>query len=403
MLILLVFLTSFLIAADATTVKVGVYDNPPKVYRDANGNVTGFWAEMVNSIAADEGWDVQYVYGTFADGLARLEKNEIDIMVDVTYTDDRAAKYAFANETVLIDWSVVYVRADSGIESPLDLEGKRIAVLKGSSNYVGPAGIRNVLSSFEVNAQFVETSSYDEAFALVRRGEAVAVVTNRFYGNAHKGNDLKETTMLLSLGKSKFALTKGAARTPELIGKLDARLHNLKMNLQSVYYSASKKYLGGTSVEVFEVLPPWVPWAFGGLLIVLACAAAAILLLRESEQLYRSLVEKSPIPMVVLDLKGRVTGANTAILARTGYKLSEVSGKHYAELIEKESVDVANAEFKRRLAGVPGRDVEVKIRTKSGLVKQFVMRGEPISKKGKVAVLVVFREIAKGKTAGRRA
>lgn len=400
--VLLVFLAPFL-AASNNTIRVGVYDNSPKIYKDANGNITGFWAEIVNSIAADEGWDVQYVHGTFAEGLARLERNDIDVMVDVTYSDARAAKYDFTDENVLVEWSLVYVKAGSTIESPLDLQGKRIAVLNGSSNYVGSAGIKPVLSSFGVNATFIETGSYEEAFELVRRGDADAAVCNRFFGAEHAGSDLKETTILLSPGKSKFALTKNATRNPELIAKIDSRMRSMKADSQSAYYKASEKFLGSkTSIEILEVVPAWVFWAFGGLLVLVACALVAIYSLRESEQLYRSLIENSPIPMLTLDLNGRIKGANRAILVRTGYKLSEIAGKPFSGLIDKGSADIADAEFKRRIAGVPGRDVQIGMKSKSGLQKWFVIREERISKGGAVAVLVVFTDVTSKAAGGKR-
>jgi len=289
---------------------------------------------------------------------------------------------------------VVYAKPGSGIESPLDLQGKRIAVLAGASNYVGPLGIKSVLANFEVRAEYIEAASYDEAFAMVRDGRADAVVTNKYYGAAHAGLDLQATPMLLAPGKSKFGLPKNASRNAVLIEEIDSSMRSMKMHSGSTYYAASNKFLGGTTyVEVFEIVPPWMFWAVGILLVLVVSGAVAIYMLRESEQLYRSLVDNSPIPMMTLDLKGRIGGANRAMLARTGYKLSELKGMHLSELVGKESADVADAEFKRNVAGVPGRDIQIMIKAKSGLQKWFMARGQHISKKGAAAVLVVFTDV----------
>ncbi|HUC90060.1 MAG TPA: transporter substrate-binding domain-containing protein [Patescibacteria group bacterium] len=75
--------------AKAQTVKVGVYDNPPKIYLDKTGKPQGLYADIVNAIAAKEGWNVEYVPGTWNEGLQRLENGQIDIMVDVAVSDER--------------------------------------------------------------------------------------------------------------------------------------------------------------------------------------------------------------------------------------------------------------------------------------------------------------------------
>ncbi|MGD0709291.1 MAG: hypothetical protein ABSA51_12715, partial [Anaerolineaceae bacterium] len=35
-------------------VRVGVYENPPKIYTDSDGTVSGFWPALINSIAQKE-------------------------------------------------------------------------------------------------------------------------------------------------------------------------------------------------------------------------------------------------------------------------------------------------------------------------------------------------------------
>ncbi len=46
------------------TVKVGVYDNYPKIYKDEQGNIKGFWADITNYIAEKEHWNLIYDFGT---------------------------------------------------------------------------------------------------------------------------------------------------------------------------------------------------------------------------------------------------------------------------------------------------------------------------------------------------
>ena len=43
------------------TVRVGVYQNEPKVFMDENGHASGFFVDLLEEIAAREGWTLVYV------------------------------------------------------------------------------------------------------------------------------------------------------------------------------------------------------------------------------------------------------------------------------------------------------------------------------------------------------
>jgi ABC-type amino acid transport substrate-binding protein len=116
-------------AAGDRVVNVGVYENPPKVFTSESGTPSGIFIDIIESIAASEGWTLHYVPGTFAEGLARLKTGEIDLMPDVAFSADRAKTYSFPTVPVLSSWSQVYARKGSGIESLLDLNGRRVVVL----------------------------------------------------------------------------------------------------------------------------------------------------------------------------------------------------------------------------------------------------------------------------------
>lgn len=137
-------------ADDSLTVRVGIYENSPKIFTDEEGNASGFWPDIIEYIAAEEGWQIDYVPGSWTECLDRLESGEIDVMPDVAYTEERGELYDFSNETVYVSWSGVYVRERSDIQSLIDLEGKNIAVLKGSVNVEGQEGIKALVSAFHI-------------------------------------------------------------------------------------------------------------------------------------------------------------------------------------------------------------------------------------------------------------
>src|SRR3989304_372110 len=54
--------------------------------------------------------------------------------------------------------------------------------------------------------------------------------------------------------------------------------------------------------------------------------------LRESEEMYRSIVELAPDGIVTVDMKGVVTSCNTATTRISGFSKDEIVGKHISKL-----------------------------------------------------------------------
>ncbi len=71
-------------------IRVGVYDNLPMVSFDRGGRGTGLFPELLEHIAPQEGWTLEYVAGTWAECLERLDRGKLDVLVSIAYTDERA-------------------------------------------------------------------------------------------------------------------------------------------------------------------------------------------------------------------------------------------------------------------------------------------------------------------------
>jgi len=279
-LVALLLVTCSHVALADVVVRVGVYDNPPKEYVDDAGVARGLFPELVDSIASEEGWTVHYVPGTWTECLERLEAGEIDLLVDVAYSGPRAALYDFTNETVLVNWGIIYARRGLHVLSLVDLQGLRIAVMRDSTHTVDPGGIVDLTERFAITCSFVEADDYAGVFQLLADGKADVGVVNRIFGLQFESKyPVERTPILFNPIELRFALPKDGPLTPYLIDRIDRRLVHLKANPESVYYQALARNLFVS--EQPAVVVRWPPWltptlASAGALIAALIAAYAV-------------------------------------------------------------------------------------------------------------------------------
>ena len=237
--------------AGGRQVRVGVYENEPKVFTDASGKPAGIFIDIIEYIARVEGWSLKYVHGTWAEGLDRLGNKEIDLMPDVALNSDREKLYSFHTVPVLSSWSQVFARKGSGIQSILDLHGKRVLVLKGS---VQQERFSRFTFGFDLNLILVDVPDYATMFAEVAAGRADAAVSNRFYGMVHaRKAGLEDTAVVFDPADLFFAAPLDAPQ--DLRQAIDRHLKELRQDSRSVYYTSLKKW---TSEDVAFRVPMWV-------------------------------------------------------------------------------------------------------------------------------------------------
>ncbi|HQP25727.1 MAG TPA: transporter substrate-binding domain-containing protein [Smithellaceae bacterium] len=259
--------------AENPVVKVGVYENAPKVFTNESGKSSGIFIDIIEYIAKSEGWKLEYVPGTWAEGLDRLERGEIDLMPDVALTAEREKKFSFHKIQVLSSWFQAYARKGSGLQSILDLNGKRIAILEQS---VQEEAFIRFSRGFGLNVTLVSVPDYKTMFEMVARGDADAAVTNQFYGAMHaRKYDLVDTAVVFEPSALFFAAPKNAS--PELLDAIDRHLSILKKDTRSAYYAILKRW---TSEEVRFKFPAWLQIVFLIVGVVLLTSLAGSFVLK---------------------------------------------------------------------------------------------------------------------------
>lgn len=250
-------LVCFAVAPEAQAgpnLRVGVYQNSPKIALSDSGRPEGIFIDLIEAIARSEGWSLEYVPGTWAEGLDRLLAAEIDLMPDVALARERQALYAFHREPVLSDWFQVYARQGSRIRAITDLDGKRVAMLERS---IQQEAFEKAVVGFDLRVHLVPFADYETAFASVESGQTSAVIANRFYGAAHlTSSHLEDTAIIFNPTRLYFAAPKGSDQA--ILDAIDQHMQAMKRDPTSAYYRALQKW---TSEDAGFRFPAWLKGA----------------------------------------------------------------------------------------------------------------------------------------------
>ncbi|MGD9209805.1 MAG: transporter substrate-binding domain-containing protein, partial [Desulfobacteraceae bacterium] len=230
------------------TIRVGAYNNPPKVFIDSSAKFAGIFPDLLNYIAAKEKWRLKWIRKIWTEPLSHPKDNHIDIMVDIAYSKKQAAIYDFNQETVFLDWGTLYSRVGFEANSFLDLKGRTIAVMQGGIHTDGAQGIKAILNQFDIDCRLITVKDYATVFSLISSGKADAGVVNRLFGVLHEKNArVIHSPIIFNPINLKFAFPKAAPLTPYLKERIDLHLKVLKNNSKSIYHKIIGHYFSGSS------------------------------------------------------------------------------------------------------------------------------------------------------------
>ncbi|WP_419662427.1 PAS modulated sigma54 specific transcriptinal regulator, Fis family [Desulfosarcina variabilis str. Montpellier] len=229
---------SSLQAESARIVHVGAYDYKPLIFRDGTGNFKGVYPDLLNAIATQENWQINYIEGSWLDCIERLETGQIDLLPAIAWSIDRASRYRFNNETVLTNWGQLYTRQGLDIKSITDLNDRKIAVYRKG---IFSDALMKLIRDLGMECEFVAVEDYDTIFQLVEDGRVDAGVSNNIFGLLHAQNyRIKKSTIIFMPTELRFAAPKRSS--PELMHAIDAHLGRFKTDKDSVFHQSMHRW-----------------------------------------------------------------------------------------------------------------------------------------------------------------
>jgi len=382
-LVAVFFLLSALVfpVVAARDVKVAIHELKPSLFTDDQGKPDGIFVDLIEDIAAKEGWNIVWVHGTFPENLDRLATGEIDLVIAITDTQERQKVYDFNRESAVATWAQVYAVPGKEINTILDLDGKRVAVLKGDINAIV---MRDTAKKFNINPTYVERDTLNELFAETAAGNADAVVASRVAGQeSAKKYGLSTTPVMFYPNSLGFAVPKG--KNADLLLAIDRYLAKEKGDPSSHYSQTMQKWFGE---QAGWAVPPWLWWGIAGILGLAALFIIMSVILRrqvrrktaelaDEMSKRKILIDQSRDGIVILDQQGGVYEANQRFAQMLGYTRDEIQklqvrdwdARFNPDQIQKmiQTVDATGDHFESRHRRKDGTIIDVELSTNAAV------------------------------------
>ncbi|TBW30033.1 ATP-binding protein [Gramella sp. KN1008] len=267
-------------------IKVGVYENPPKIFSNEKGEPEGIFIDLIDHIANKENIEVEYVHNTWAQLLDSLEQGKIDLLPDVAYSARRDSLIRFNSVPVIESWLELYSIPAGDIRSVRDLNDKRIGVLKGS---VQEYYLKNELrKDFSIDYSVVTYADYPSSIEALIKEEIDAVLADRFF-HFSNSNDEEIVSTGVVLRPTNLYLAFSENMDTNVVNVFDKNLSALRNDSGSEYYMILQTWLNR---DLGNPLAGYLKWIIIGFLVVFIIIFVFNIMLRrqvklKTKQLYR--------------------------------------------------------------------------------------------------------------------
>jgi len=227
-------------------VRVGWYESAFN-RTDELGRRSGYAYEYQQKIASYTGWKYEYVQKSWPELLEMLMQGKIDLLSDVSYTDERAESILYSTLPMGAEEYYIYTAPDNDeitLENIRSFSGKKVGINKGS---VQVGMFRAWAEANGVEAEIVElTCAESESLKMLMDGELDMLVSLDYLAE-----DLKGAVPICKIGASDFffAVSGGnQALLTELNAAMDRiqsanRYFNQQLEAKYLSVSGSNRFL----------------------------------------------------------------------------------------------------------------------------------------------------------------
>ena len=240
-------LTAYGAETGGKVVRVGWYESA--FHRtDQFGRRSGYGYEYQQRIATYTGWTYEYVEGSWSELLEKLIAGDIDLLSDVSYTEERAQKILYSAEGMGSEDYHAFISPDNTEITPDDFStfnGKRVGVNKNS---IQEQMFIEWAKNHDVHPEIIElTEKTPELLEMLARGEIDVLVTLDTYGRK------ADVVPVCKVGAadSYFGINKNR---PDIKQELDVAMNRILEENRDFNQQLTEKFNEASAVSSFLTL-----------------------------------------------------------------------------------------------------------------------------------------------------
>ncbi|GEM_PF-2394745 len=338
-------------APEKALLKIGVFEQKPLLFKDNEGFLQGFYAELLRGLEKAAGWKFDYVLEEREQIEQRLREGRLDLLMGLPFAANSAGNWHFSSESVLTVWGEVYAaKQDNRIQTLFDISDKVLAAKQDSP--ITEAFTRQC-ELFRLACEFKFYPDSPSVFAAVAEGHADAALVDSLFGHLYAGDyPLRRTAIVFEPSYLHIAATPQQA---ERLRTFDKLLSHWKIDPTSVLYQAQNRWLTGKPLQAIdnkdneEVKQRAALLAAGSALILLVLM---MLLLHTSsrkklrklqeerkiiqvrEHKYFTLLEHLPYGLEEVEIGGTLVFSNQAAQKIRGLPIEALLGRELINLLD---------------------------------------------------------------------
>ena len=233
-------------AAESTerVIRVGWYESPFN-HTDEYERRSGYGYEYQQMIAAYTGWTYEYVKGSWPNLMEMLKSGKIDLLSDVSYTEERKDQMLFSTLPMGSEDYYIFVAPDNTTISTSDystFNGKKVGVNKGS---VIVDMLKDWAATHGVTFEIVEmTEALDVSFDMLNRGKLDMYVTLESY----IGYSFAEPICKIGSSDIFFAVSNSC---PDVLDELNAAINRIQSENPLYNRQLANKYISKAAITTY--------------------------------------------------------------------------------------------------------------------------------------------------------
>ena len=403
------------------TIIVGTeLDYPPYSFLDEEGKPSGYNVELTRAIAEVMGLNVEIQIGPWGDIRHGLGTGKVGLISGMYYSKERDKSVDFSSPYTIVHHAIFARRDSPKIKSEADLRGREIIVMRGDimHDYVLTKGLSKSPVPVDTPAEalrLLASGKYDYALTAKLPGlywvkklglSNIEIVGPLMRPSAYCYAVKEGNTELLGRFNEGLAIIKETGQIKEIydkwLGVLEPR---------GIPKGTILKYGGLSLLALLLILAGSVVW-FRTLRSQVAQRTAELEKeinerkqaeneLKDSEERYRALFDRSFELVYLCDFEGNFIDANNATLELLGYTKDDIKSMNFASFLDEDQLSGALETVEEILKTGSQRELaEYKLSRRNGEYIYVESKGAVIYREGEpYAIQGIARDITQRKRA----